>query len=306
MDQELKDKIISEYLSGKGSTTIERELKVYKPGILKVLKDSGITRKRDRCKSLKIIEDSNSFYVIHKCPSCGGDIKISSKTKIIACRNHYNAINKNSLCKPCSLKLQLGEGNPFYGKKHKIDSKRKMSDSRKGKGTGKNNAMSNDKWRQKARKNLIKKWESGDLDHMKKRMSEKMKETRRFGKLKSVIVSKKELEIIQNIKSLGFEVIGSYKVDTKICDVYIPKLNLIIEYNGDYWHCNPKKYDKDYFNVKKNKYAWEIWDYDKSKLDLIKNEGYNLEVIWEGDLKNNNKLINNIIKKYVKNNFSTS
>jgi hypothetical protein len=39
---------------------------------------------------------------------------------------------------------------------------------------------------------------------------------------------------------------------------------------------------------------------NKKKIDLIKSFDYNLEVIWEGDLKNDNKLINKIIDKYVK------
>lgn len=35
------------------------------------------------------------------------------------------------------------------------------------------------------------------------------------------------------------------------------------------------------------------------KVELVKSYGYNLEVVWEGDLKLNNKLINIIIQKYV-------
>lgn len=34
-------------------------------------------------------------------------------------------------------------------------------------------------------------------------------------------------------------------------------------------------------------------------IDLIKSYGYNLEVVWEGDLKLNNKLIEIIIQNYV-------
>jgi G:T-mismatch repair DNA endonuclease (very short patch repair protein) len=75
-------------------------------------------------------------------------------------------------------------------------------------------------------------------------------------------------------------------------------LNLIIEYNEDYWHCNPKKYDKNYFNQKKSKYAWQLWEYDQSKLDLIKSKGYNIEVIWEFDFKSNKTIIEEIIFKY--------
>ena len=46
-------------------------------------------------------------------------------------------------------------------------------------------------------------------------------------------------------------------------------------------------------------YAKEIWEYDAEKIDLIRNNDYNLEVIWESELKNDNKLINKIIENYV-------
>jgi len=158
--------------------------------------------------------------------------------------------------------------------------------------------MSNLIWRKKASNNLKKKWDSGEMEHARKIMSDTMKETRRSGKLKSVIRSKKEKEIIVEIKKMGYAVKHSFKVDTKICDVFIPTLNLIIEYNGDYWHCNPKKYGPDYFNQKKQKTAKELWEYDKNKIDLIKEKGYNLEIVWESDLNDDNTLINKLIKKY--------
>ena len=46
-------------------------------------------------------------------------------------------------------------------------------------------------------------------------------------------------------------------------------------------------------------------DYDNKKLELIRNYGYNLEVVWEDSLKNNNKLIENISSKYAKKSNST-
>jgi hypothetical protein len=41
-------------------------------------------------------------------------------------------------------------------------------------------------------------------------------------------------------------------------DIYFPKLNKAIEYNGDYWHCNPNKYEADYFHKKSKLTAKEI------------------------------------------------
>lgn len=54
----------------------------------------------------------------------------------------------------------------------------------------------------------------------------------------------------------------------------------------------------DYFNQKKQKTSKELWEYDKNKIDLIKEKGYNLEIVWESDLNDDNTLINKLIKKY--------
>lgn len=80
--------------------------------------------------------------------------------------------------------------------------------------------------------------------------------------------------------------------------IYIPKFNLLVEYNGDYWHCNPKKYESDYLNTKKNKTVKELWQYDANKLYLAKKNGYNCEVIWETDYKKNKNIILELIEKY--------
>ena len=290
--------VIKEYLGGKSSLVLGKELSVSKPTILKILKKHNVTKKRDRCSSLNIKKDGDKYIILRKCPKCGLDVKTTSKDRIIACRNYFNL--KDSLCKKCSVSNQVGEGNSFFGKSHSDESKKRISNSRKGKGSGKSNSMSNPKWRKKASNNLKKKWDSGEMEHARKIMSDTMKETRRSGKLKSVIRSKKEKQIVLEVKKLGYDVKHSHSVDTKICDIYIPKLNLIIEYNGDYWHCNPKKYEPDYFHQIKNKTAKELWEYDENKIDLIKSKGYNLEVAWESDLKEDHSLINKIIKKYDK------
>lgn len=290
--------VINEYLRGKSSLVIGKEMGISKPIILKVLNKHGVIRKRNRCDSLNIEKNGDYFYINRVCPICNKTIETKSKEKIIACRNHLNKVNENRPCKKCSLQSQIGIGNPFYGKKHSTKTKKQISKSRKGKGSGKNNAMSNPEWKKKASENLKKKWDNGNMEHVRKIMSDKLKETRRLGKIKSVIRSKKEKEIIKEIKKLGYVVSHSLKVETKICDIHIPKLNLIIEYNGDYWHCNPKKYNSDYYHQVKKKTAKELWEYDKNKIDLILKNGYNLEVIWESDLKSDPDLINKIITNY--------
>ena len=298
MSEEMEKFIISEYKKGLSSLKLAKLLGISKTTILKLLRKKNITRKRDRCQKLDIKKEGSIFYIERICPKCGIKIRTTSIYKNICCRNHFNAIKMGSSCKSCSLEQQKGEGNPFYGKKHSKETLDKISNSRKGKGIGRDNAMSNPKWRKKASEKLKERWDSGDLENTRQLMSNHMKNTIKSGKIKSFNTSKKEKQIIDFLENLGVISIQSYRIETKICDIYIPHLNLIIEYFGDYWHCNPSKYKSDYFNQKKKKTASEIWDYDKEKLDLIKKMGYNLEVIWESELKHNNNKILEILKNY--------
>ena len=64
-------------------------------------------------------------------------------------------------------------------------------------------------------------------------------------------------------------------------DIYIENKNIVVEYNGDYWHCNPKKYDYNYFNARKKKTAFEIWSDDKKRYEKILSKKIRLLVVWE-------------------------
>lgn len=300
MDDSIEKKIVEHYQNGLSSIKISEIVGLSKKTILKILNRKGIVRKRDRCDKLKYEFNGNQFILQRECPTCHRIILTKSKDRTICCRNHLNKIGNKINCKACSLELQKGEGNPFYGKKHKKTTKVKISLSRKDKATKENNPMANPIYRERAKNNLIKRWESGELEETRKLLSNKMKETIKNGKIKSFITSKAEYEIKNTIENLGYFVEHSFRVESKICDLYIPELNLVIEYNGDYWHCNPKKYKETFYNRKKKKFASEIWDYDKSKLELLTNLNYNLHVIWESDYKSDPSIIQNIIKKYAK------
>jgi len=59
----------------------------------------------------------------------------------------------------------------------------------------------------------------------------------------------------------------------------------IIEFNGDYWHCNPKLYEAEFFNKNKSLTAKEIWLYDKEKTKTAEKYGYEVLTVWENDWK---------------------
>jgi len=67
--------------------------------------------------------------------------------------------------------------------------------------------------------------------------------------------------------------------------------NKIIEFNGDYWHCNPNKYNENFLNKRKQMYAKDIWKYDKLKIQKAIKEGYEVLVVWESDYKKNKEKI---------------
>lgn len=85
-------------------------------------------------------------------------------------------------------------------------------------------------------------------------------------------------------------------------DFFIPELNLVIEFNGDYWHCNPNKYDKEFYHPHKKMTAKQIWEYDESKKYVIENEfNYKLIIIWESDVrKNKDNIIEMILSEILK------
>ena len=94
-----------------------------------------------------------------------------------------------------------------------------------------------------------------------------------------------------------------------LLDFYDKTKNLVIEFQGDYWHANPNKYDKEdilefptnFLNRKEKIKAKEIWEYDKNKKDFVCKELNNpiYLQIWESDYRNNpEKIIQDILLYY--------
>ena len=59
----------------------------------------------------------------------------------------------------------------------------------------------------------------------------------------------------------------------------------IIEFNGNYWHMNPKIYKVTDINKTTHKTAGEIWEYDKLKLKCAEDNGYKVLYIWEDEYR---------------------
>lgn len=84
-------------------------------------------------------------------------------------------------------------------------------------------------------------------------------------------------------------------------DFVITSINYCLEYNGNYYHANPKIYKEDYFNTNLKMTSKEIWNKDKLKNDFLREKGYKVDVIWENtENENINKIITLIMNIYDK------
>lgn len=236
--------------------------------------------------------ENNQWCTYWCCIECNENIKCCTSEKKYIKRNLKN----KKICKSCSLKKQTGEGNPFFNKKHSVETIKSISNSKIGITTS--NHMSRPEYKELFSSMAKERWANGSMENIRTKLSLLMKQRISNGEIKGYNRSKAEDEIIEKLNKLKIDVIPNFIIDGKIFDIYIPKFNLIIEYNGDYWHCNPIKYSGEYYNKKKNKLAKDIWKYDNDKLYLVKNKNYLYEVIWETDYKKDKDLINKIIEKY--------
>lgn len=112
----------------------------------------------------------------------------------------------------------------------------------------------------------------------KRKLSKITKSQWKKGIHKTTYKSKGQLEVIRLLRELGYAVRGEYIVDGRPFDAYIRKKNLLIEFNGTYWHRDPRveKYRVDPTSKL-------IWENDKNKIDNAKKLGYDVRVIWQND-----------------------
>jgi len=121
------------------------------------------------------------------------------------------------------------------------------------------------------------------LEKSAKKMSNKMTEPERiFAEMMN------ELEVLFEAQKI---------IENKIFDFYIPSKNVIVEVHGDYWHSNPLIYE----GKELNKIQIKNQRNDIFKDILAKGRGFEVEVVWEYDLKNNYKEQKDRFKKLLKN-----
>ncbi len=90
-----------------------------------------------------------------------------------------------------------------------------------------------------------------------------------------------------------------YKINSYKVDGYSKDLNKVYEFHGDYWHGNPKRFNRNDINKTCKKSYGELYDNTLIRINDIKELGYKVEEMWELDWNNYKKLMKSI-RKYNK------
>lgn len=92
-----------------------------------------------------------------------------------------------------------------------------------------------------------------------------------------------EKEFLKLAKEIGVVAEKQKIVGNKIFDFFIPSVNTLVEIHGDYWHANPELYEGKELNRIQERNLRN----DQFKTTLASGRGYQIEIVWEYDLKNN-------------------
>lgn len=76
-------------------------------------------------------------------------------------------------------------------------------------------------------------------------------------------------------------------------DIVFKEKMKIIEFNGDFWHFNPAKYQENDIHPMMKITGKEIWEHDKRKKNAALGKGFKYLIIWESEYKTNPKQVIN-------------
>lgn len=241
-------------------------------------------------------------YRLNKiCPICGKLLMDKNKTGF--CNIHFPRSGKN---------------NPFFGKHHTKEtiesnkikcrqkSKEKWSDPdyRNSVIKGMTGKKRSEEFKETQRQNALKQFQD---QHQRDIRSSQMHESWVAGKIVktknlSYNKSKQEIRLINElIKKFGEIVVVNENIpyfENNKKRFLLPDCiisNVIIEYNGSYWHADPRRYNGETI-IHHNKTAKQIWGEDDRKRKIYNNLGYTVIYVWSDDfLYNHDNCISQLI-----------
>ena len=107
-----------------------------------------------------------------------------------------------------------------------------------------------------------------------------------------------EMFLIEILDRHNIKYEQQYAILNYYVDFFLPDKNLVIEIQGDYWHCSPKRYTKDdvvKFPGRGAVKVSDVWNKDAMRFDKIKTLGYNIIGLFTHDL-NEETILDNLAK----------
>lgn len=153
---------------------------------------------------------------------------------------------------PTRSKANFGNKNGMFGKKHSAQTIQKLRESNK------------------------KQFSSLEARERHARLTTKQIAEGRTGKA----YNKFETKVANLLTSQGRIFVQQYRLSRYCFDFFIPKENTLIESHGTFWHADPRVYNHDNLTPIQKKNV----ENDKRKVECAKDNGYNIEVIWELDV----------------------
>lgn len=217
-------------------------------------------------------------------------------------------------CNKC--RDRSGENNPFYGKKHKketiekakekisIASKKHWENLEYRKKVIKGVSKPRREGFKKEQSDKVKEWYKNNPEQKDIR-SLKMKESWDNGKIEPNINSINESKFEKDLRKELKKLLPNRNVRKSTLRIekrwFYPDVRIddkiIIEFYGNYWHANPKLFKaEDIFHHKLK--AKDIWKKDKERINILKNNGFKILIVWQDDYqKNKQKCIDDLIKQ---------
>jgi very-short-patch-repair endonuclease len=248
----------------------------------------------------------NKYGLIKKCLFCGNEFETRPHFNLYcsqACKNPNNRPGHI----PWNKGLQMSE--EFKQTKMNLEGLAKgwgwnkgvPNDRQKSKWTGEGNPNWNGGISRKRQR-------TGSLSHpgktngmWNKKHTAEVKEICRQAKIKNMkdgvyasSVSRGENKLLEKLREKFGEVIHQFTVPNyhRVYDMYIPSLNLIVEYDGDYWHREEKYLPKDSRDtakaIKRGFKIFRYWEstvkekgFDNIVEDIVKLEGKYCRILTE-------------------------
>jgi len=106
--------------------------------------------------------------------------------------------------------------------------------------------------------------------------------------------SKLEQRFENMLAELNIQFINQHPLNGYLYDFYIPKHNLLIEVDGDWFHCNPDVHPEAIHEIQKF-----VKENDERKNQVVKDNNITLLRFWEKDINDNPEMIKTKLSGYL-------